>query len=992
MRFRMLGPLEIWSGSGWTGISAGKWRVLLACLLLKSPQIVSIEALIFELWGDTPPPTANNLVSIYVTKLRRAIGDAEGRIIIRRKPGYQLKTGPEDTDLQQFELLAARGREALADGDAEGAAAQLAAAEALWRGSFLADAPPSVLVSAESERATELRVSAAELRIGANLECGRCAEVIPELRRLVAEHPLRERLWLLLMRALSGAGRHAEALNVYGQARSVIAEELGVDPGPELQRLYAALLAPDTTPASSPRKPPAGQARTDDSAQGSPGDMPPGEVPGVTFAGALADVADALTEEAQPPANLAGPALSRPAQLPADIADFTGRATQVSHLCDALTRHDGVSGPGTVRIAVVTGAAGIGKTILAVHAAHQVRELFPDGQLYADLRGTSTEPTAPGEVLARFIRDLGVDGDKVPADDEERASLYRTRLTGRRVLILLDNAEDAAQVRPLLPGTASCAVLVTTRSRAPCLVSTRFVDLNTLREPEALELFSRIVGRDRTAAEPDATAEILVACAGLPLAIRICGARLATRSQWRIATMANRLRDERCRLNELQVGDLEVRASFRVSYDSLYAGQRQVDPARAFRLLGLWQGQKISLSAATALIGEPEGAVAAALEAFVDANLLESPEPDWYQFHELLRLFATEQAQAEEPEEVRLEAVTRLLQWYLGTALRAAEILSPHRYRIPLQKSQAPNPLLNSAKDALAWYDSEQENVIAAIRQASAAGLRDIAWQLSTALFPLFNRRDSWADCITAHRIAVDNAHAAGSRQGEAWARQNLGLGLVKIADMEAFARLGEALAMRREMRDLVGQAQTAISLADAYHRLQGPQAAFEHSLRSLEMLRQVGDPAVLVAGLNNHGEFCRDLGRLEEATKCFREAVDIWKATELYPLGHMMHNLGRVYLESGRITEAIATLTEAHRLHVASGDLMGEALSLKYLGQAQRGAGQEDQARESLAAALVLFENLRADAEAEAIHFTLAAQDNLGKPATSLPPRADPL
>lgn len=789
MRFRMLGPLEIWSGSDWTGISAGKWRALLACMLLKSPQIVPIETLIFELWRDTPPPTATNLVSIYVTQLRRAIGDPQGRVLIRREPGYQLKTDPDDTDLRQFEQLAARGREALAGGDAETAASLLAQAEALWRGGFLADVPPSALVSGESERSAELRMSAAELRIAAHLGCGRCTEVIPELRSLVVEHPLRERLWLLLMRALSDAGRHAESLSVYGQVRSVISEELGVDPGPELQELYAELLG---SQAPSPRKRHHARQAT------------------------LADIAGTPVGEAPVTPDPAEPTATRPAQLSADIGDFTGRATQVSLLCEALTRPDGTSGPGTVRIAVVAGAAGVGKTILAVHAAHQVRELFPDGQLYADLRGASTDPMAPGEALARFLRDLGLDGEKIPEDDQERAALYRTRLTGRRMLILLDNAKDAAQVRPLLPGTAACAVLVTTRNRTPYLVSTRFVDLNTLREAEALELFSRIVGHDRTGAEPDGTAEVLLACSGLPLAIRICGTRLATRAQWRIATMADRLRDERRRLDELKVGDLEVRASFRVSYDSLDAGRRRVDPARVFRLLGLWQGHEISLSAATALVGEREEDVAGALETLVDANLLESPEPDWYQLHDLLRLFATERVQAQETEEARAGAVTRLLQRYLATATSAADILSPYRYRIPGEEPPRPGPPPGSAHRALDWYGREHANLTAVIRQAAAAGIHDAAWRLPTALFPFFARRHDWAGCVAAHRIAVNSARLSGSRPGEAWALHHLGYGLARLGDEEAFSCLQEAFTLRQEMRDTSGQALTAIALTTA--------------------------------------------------------------------------------------------------------------------------------------------------------------------------------
>jgi DNA-binding SARP family transcriptional activator/tetratricopeptide (TPR) repeat protein len=929
MRFRVLGPLEVWSGGDWTDISADKWRVLLACLVLKAGQIVPTKTLISELWGETPPPTANNLISIYVVQLRRVIGDADGHFIVYHKPGYQLKVDADDTDLQQFEYLMAAGRDALAGGDAEAAVNLLREAEGLWRGGFLADVPASPLVAAESERAVELRVSAAELRIEASLQCGRDREVIPELRRLVAQYPLRERLWLLLMRSLLGAGRQAESLDAYGHARAVIAEKLGVEPGPELQQMYAELLAADTGPPSPSRS-----------------DLPPDEAQG----------------------------MPRPAQLPADIPDFTGRGTEVSYLRDTLSGPDLAGGPGTVRIAVVVGTAGLGKTALAVHTAHDVGDLFPDGQLYANLSGTSDEPAAPGEVLARFLRDLGVDGEKIPVGDEERAALYRTRLTGRRVLILLDDGKDAAQVQPLLPGSASCAVLVTTRNRTPYLVSTGVVDLDTLPEPEVLELFSKIVGDARPAAEPEATAEILRACAGLPLAVRVCAARLATRRHWRVATMAARLRDERRRLDELQVGDLEVRASFQVSYGSLHpTGGRRVAPAHAFRLLGLWQGERISLPAAAALIGERDEDVAGALETLVDANLLGSPEPDWYQFHDLLRLFATERAQAEEPEEVRRAAVARLLRWYLRMAETAADVIAPHRYRIPLDEPDEPSPLVSSVTAALAWYDSERAGVIAATRQAVTAGLHDIAWRLPNALFPLFNRRASWADCITVSRIAVGSADATGQRQARAWSLQNLGQALGVLEDEESLVCLEEALAIRCEIGDNIGEAQTEISLAATYYRLRGPEKAFQHSLRSLEILRRMQNPGLLGVALINHGEFCLELGSLDEAASCSKEALEIWTAIGGIGRGFAMQNLGRIHLESGRVNEAIACLVEAHHMHTATGTVRGQAEALKYLAEAQRRAGLQDGARESLTAALALFKTLKADSDVEAIHSALA-------------------
>jgi DNA-binding SARP family transcriptional activator len=482
MRFRLLGPLEVWAGEDWQGIGAPKWRSVLAALLIKSGQIVPVDELIEEAWRDKPPAKAGNLISIYVLRLRRLMGDADGSLLVTRAPGYQLRLGAADSDAQVFETMMHDGRRALADGDPAAAASRLAEALALWHGSPLADVPPTPLVEAEAERLAELRLDAAELRITAELACGGHAQVIPELRRLLADHPLREGLWVLLIRALDGAGRHAEALDAYSQARSAIADELGVDPGAELRQLYAGMLAQDDLLAK-------------DSA----------DTPGVISAGIV-------TVSSRPPESAAEAAIPgsvpAPAQLPADVTDFTGRDDQVKHLSDLLSSAGADGEDGAVRIALVAGSGGLGKTSLAVHAAHRVRGHFPDGQLYVDLLGATPQPLPAADVLARFLRDLGVDGRDIPVDEDERAARYRTVLAGRHVLIVLDNARDAAQVRPLLPGSASCAVLITTRSRMPDLASIRLVDLNVLDDDEALTLFTRVVGDERAAAEPEATAEL----------------------------------------------------------------------------------------------------------------------------------------------------------------------------------------------------------------------------------------------------------------------------------------------------------------------------------------------------------------------------------------------------------------------------------------------------------------------------------------------------
>ena len=945
MRFRLLGPLEVRAGDDWRGIGAPKWRSVLAALLINAGQIVPAETLINEVWGDAPPAKAANLVSIYVLRLRRLLGDADSGLLITRAPGYQLRLAAGDTDALLFETLVRDGRRVFGAGDPQDAASKLTEALALWHGHPLADVRATLLVEAEAERLTELRLGAIELRITAELACGEHDQAVSEIRRLLADHPLREGLWLQLMRALDGAGRHAEALEVYGQARSAISSQLGVDPGAELRQLHADLLAKDSAslPGSisagivttRPRKPAAG--------------------------GAL--VPDAEAAGTRPGKGARSPAQT-PAQLPADVADFTGREEQVKRLCDLLSGTGTIGGRGAVRIAVVAGAGGLGKTSLAVHAAHSVRRKFPDGQLYVDLLGATPNPLSPADVLARFLRDLGVDGRQIPVDEDERAGRYRTMLARRRMLVVLDNARDAAQVRPLLPGTSSSAVLVTTRSRMPDLASTRLVDLNVLDEDEALTLFIRAVGDDRATVEPEATAELLEACAGLPLAIRICAARLASRSGWTVQAMASRLRDEHHRLDELRVGDLAVRASFQVSFASLPASAQPggVAPADAFCLLGLWQGPSISAAAAAALFGAPEYVAAEALETLVDAHLLESTAPDRYKFHDLLRVYASERAVADLSTEEREAATGRLLGWYLRTADAAATAASPHRYNVPLDGGEEGQPTLSfsSADEALRWYDSERVNVVAATRQASASGLHEVAWRLPVPLFSLFNRRGNWADCIATHHIALESARQAGNRQGEAWVLNNLGEALGFTGDTEGIGYLERALAVRREIGDSRGEAQAANNLADAYQRLGRPAEAPGLLRRALDLNREVGNRYGEGIALGNLGAVLLDLDRAEEAIDYLQQARRIFAEIEYVDgLGYVLHILGRCYSSLCRDADAMTCLRQALTSHRATGNRHRQAATLKSLGAAQSRAGLVAEARESWAQAAAVFDDL---------------------------------
>ncbi len=1007
MRFRLLGPLEVHTGPDWTPVRAAKWKAVLARLLLSAGQIVPTDTLIDELWGDSPPATATNLVSLYMLRLRRFIGDGEGELIRTRSPGYQLVIGPDDLDTQRFTVLFSQGRQVLTDAaDPELAARLLAEALDLWRGAALADVPPSPFVEAEAGRLNELRLAATELYLEAEIACGRQRDVIPELQRLLADHPIREELWLLLIRALDGAGRRAQALTAYEQARTTLADQLGVDPGRELQELFRRLLRDDepVTPAApapgrtGPASPPAPPAPVAPGAPGRAAEEPatedrPAEEPGASFA-PLPDgapevppgsIALGRIETGQPAAEpVAEPARAwpaatdvRPMQLPADIGDFTGREMHVEQLTRLLAASEDDDNPGAVRVALVAGAGGLGKTTLAVHAAHRLRSQYPDGVLYVDLHGAGPQPLPPAEVLARFLRDLGVRENQIPVDEDQRSALFRTRLNGRRVMLLLDNARDAAQVRPLLPGSASCAVIVTSRRRLADLVGGGMVHLNVLDDAEALALFSRIVGAERAAAEPDATAELLVACAGLPLAIRISAARLAAASTWTIRSLADEISDEHRRLDELKVGDLAVRASFEVSFSSLPgpAGPGDVSAAQAFRALGLWQGQSISLAAAAALTGQPENRVAAALDVLFDAHLLESPSPRRYQFHDLLRVYAAERAEEEIPPGERAAATRRLLSWYVHTASAASQVLSPHRYRIELDEPEAGiRPLtFATAGRALAWYEAERASLIAATREAAALKFDDAAWQLPTSVYSVLNRRGNWADCVVLQRIALASARRAGHRQAEAWVLNNLGEALARRNGAEAIGDLEQSIAIRREIGDRYGEAQAVNNLGDVYLELGRPEDARAILQRSLALQQQGGYRYFEGIALVNLGESYLLLDGFDEAIEYLQRARVVFAELDIASgEGWVLYSLGRAYASLGRAGEALGYLDEALSVRRSTGDLRNQALTLKLIGEVNESVGDAGAARASWSQALTLFGELGDEAQAAELAGTM--------------------
>jgi DNA-binding SARP family transcriptional activator/tetratricopeptide (TPR) repeat protein len=944
----ILGPLQVRvNGSELSSLPPAQ-QVVLALLALADGSLVRTEILNEALWRGDPPVSAVGIVQTYVSRLRTALGystsDRE-TCLQGSTGGYRLKLSDEELDVRLFRARLSEAQKAADQGETARACAAYERALALWRGAPLDDIevlrghPSAVALAAE-------HTSAVLDYAVAGTACGWHEQVLTELRSVAVKNPLDEVVQAQLMITLAASGHQAQALQAYEAVRYQLDAELGVSPGPVLRDVHARILreeirpsAPETIHLASSQRP-----------------VPTESRPNMTDPARPIEVV-LLREQA---------ALSRhgivnggPAQLPADIADFTGREDYVRRLCEVLTATTEVS-TGVVTIALISGSGGLGKTSLAIHVAHRLSAEFPGGQLYADLKGATADPVLPAEALGSFLRDLNVEGTDVPLEEAGRAARYRTALAGRRVLVVLDNARDAAQVRPLLPGSASCAVLVTTRNRMPDLASTKLMDLNVLDEDEALTLFTRVVGDERVAAEPEATAELLLACAGLPLAIRICAARLVTRTGWTIRAMANRLRDEHRRLDEMTVGDLAVRASFEVSFASLTTTRRGVDPAQAFRLLGLWHGPTISSAAAAALFDATEDEAADALDILVDAHLLESKSPDRYKFHDLLRVYSSERAVSDVPDNLREEAVERLLGWYMHTVDAAAQAISLHRYTMPLNPAGPPALSFTDPDEAFGWYNDERVNITAATRQAAAAGLHDIAWRLPAPLFIMATRRGNWAELIATHQIALDSARQAGNRQGEAWLLNNLGDALGRQGDPVGIGHLEQALEIAREIGDREGEVRACNNLGDVLEALGREEEALEHLQRTLELCREWGNPYQEGAALTNMGSVLIKLNRTGEAIdfleQAWRTLVD---AGQSGLAGYPLNSLGRLYLSENRFADALDCLSRAVDSHRADGNRHQQAVSLQLLGTAQARTGMTEEARDSLAGAIAIFEEL---------------------------------
>jgi DNA-binding SARP family transcriptional activator len=891
----LLGPLRVEVAGRPVELPAGRLPALLAVLAMSAGEPVSVDRLATAVWGEDVSVDARANLQTNVRRLRRLLG---AELIATRGGGYALVAEPDQVDALRFDRLldlAAAAPDRAAQRD------RLVDALALWRGTPFDGVRSDWLEQTQSPRLQERYLAGLERRIDLDLADGVQGDLAAELGELTGRYPLRESLWVRLLVALERSGRPAEALERYEAIRVRLAEELGTDPGPELQRVHADLLA---------GRPP-----------GLPGGTPP----------ATARVV--------------------PRQLPPDTDAFTGRDAAVRTLDRLLG--DG-STPGPVVVAAIAGTAGIGKTALAVHWAHRVADRFPDGQLYVNLRGfdPSGSPMAPAEAVRGFLDALQVSPQGIPASLEAQAGLYRSLLAGKRALVLLDNARDAGQVAPLLPGAPGCLVLVTSRNQLPGLVAAAAahpVALDLLSRDEAIQLLARRLGDDRVAADPDATDQLVTRCAGLPLALAIVAARAATHPGFPLAVLADQLREARDGLDGFDAGDTatDARAVFSWSYRALGA-----PAARLFRLLGLDPGADVTTGAAASLAGYPPAQVRPMLAELASAHLVTEHIPGRYAFHDLLRAYAGELAHTVDTGSDRRAATHRLLDHYLHIAHAADLLLYRHGETITLTPPQpgVAAAHLGDYDQAMAWFTAEHRVLLAAIDHAARTGFDRHACQLAWTLFVFLHRQGHWHDRAAIQHAALDAARRLGDHDGQARAHRFLGFAYADLGRFhDAHLHLRRALELSGEIGDPAGQAWTH-HYRDLVYGLQGRDAdALDAAQRALRLFEAAGDRVGQAIALTDVGWYHGRLGHHQQALAFCTRALRLHQELDNRPYqAHTWSCLGETHQHLGDQPQAIACYQRALDLFRAFGDRYGEASTLAQLGEVHHSAGDPDAARDA--------------------------------------------
>jgi DNA-binding SARP family transcriptional activator/tetratricopeptide (TPR) repeat protein len=954
LEFGLLGPLVVRRNGAELPVPPGRQRALLAALLLAANRAVAADAITEVLWAEQPPRSAPVAVRNHVRRLRQALGEAGVRRIVTEPRGYRIRVADGELDLAVFERLLASARAAVQGCLWERAAGQAAAALGLWRGEPLADVHSQALTLREVPRLAELRLQAQEISVRAGLQLGAHDEVAAELARLAAAHPLREHLHALLMLALYRCGRQADALAAYQNVRRVLVHELGAEPGAELQGLHQQILAAD--PALSLRPPTVatagsrdGQAHSRGARGGPAGPHAAGEEPrpgGETGDGA---------------AGAGGPAVVA-RQLPAGPGQFTGRAAELAALDQMLGRAGRGEPAGTVVISAIGGTAGVGKTALAIHWAHQAAQRFPDGQLYANLRGFDPcgIPVTAAETIRGFLDALGVPPAQIPPDPDAQAGLYRSLLAGRQMLIVLDNARDEHQVRPLLPGTPGCLVLITSRSQLTGLAATNSAHLLTLDVLTPAEATAMLTARlaPPHAADPHPIAEIASLCAGLPLALAIAAARASARPGLALSALAAELRDTR--LDALDTGDPAASVQAVFSWSS-----RQLSPpaARLFRLLGLHPGPDITAPAAASLAATSHTQARHHLAELTRAHLLTEHTPGRYTLHDLLRVYATSQAHTTDSDTDRCDATGRILDHYLHTAAHAARLLNPAKELValaPPRPGTGPEQPADYSQ-ALAWFEVENQVLLAAVTLAAGSGLDTHAWQLPWAISPFLQSRGHWQETAATQRTALAAATRLGDTAVQAMSGRLLANACTQLGDHDqARGRYASSLALYQRLGNRLGEAKVHQGLGLLADR-QGRYAdALGHAEQALRLFRAIGDKRSKAEVLNFVGWCHGHLGDYHQARAFCGQALTLCaEIGNRWLEGYTWDSLGYAEHHLGNLAEATACFQRAVSIIRESGERFYEADTLTRLGDTRHAAGELAQARDAWQQALDILDDL---------------------------------
>lgn len=967
---RVLGPIEAAGLDGPAALSGARQRALLAVLAVHAGTVVHQSRLIDALWGWDPPRTAVKTLHSHIARVRQAL-DACGlpAALHTRHAGYVLDIPALEVDAHLFESMVASARRHLGDSAPETAARELREGLALWRGDALSDGEPTGWAAAEAARLNEVRLCAEEDLREAELRLGRHRTALGALERLLVTHPHRERLVGLSMLALHRCGRPAEALDAYRRLRARLADELGTDPGPDLQRLHTAILRDDPalhlvmdSAAPTGEGPPALSAF--------PGQAPPrtSGLPGHAAPSTSALVEHAVrrtSARAEPPLASVPSAEPVPAELPAPPGHFAGRDEELSAL-DRLLEQEGPQ----PRIGFVAGPGGMGKTALAVRWAHTVVHRFPDGQLYVDLGGHDPATALrPAQALAQVLASLGVPAGRVPADTAARSALLRTLLSERRMLLVLDNAAGADQVLPLVPPNAASLLLITSRGRPTALAmhhAVQAVPLDALDRHAAVALLGQVLGRARVDREPAAAAELAELCGGLPLALRIAAAKLAARPGRTLAALAAELvHDDR--LDELSVpGDSRsVRTVFGSAYRALPA-----PAARLFRLLGLHPGATFTGHLAAAAADLPLPAARRVLAELVSAHLVAEVAPDRYRCHDLLRLYARECAAADESDAARDEAVARIVDWHLAVADAANRLVDPGRDKVRVTPAFPPAqlPFTDDPVAALAFLDGERAGMQAVVRHAAEHGYEVAAWQLTYLLTGFFDSRGHWAERVELCRSGVAAAARCGDPGAEGLMRSGLGVALIMMRRFdEALDALRAALALMRRCGDARGEGHAHNNIAVAHAGLRRHDAAVEAYQQALALHTAHGNALGMALGLNNIGDAYLRMGRAELSLEYLDRALPAARELGNARLeAAALSGLGQAHAALGDFDAALAHLRQALAVRRHRGDRRHEAETRNTIGVTQLRRGDHGAALDEFGRALELSREI-ADRHLEA-------------------------